>query len=94
MKTFLRLLLAALALAVVACEKHPLPGEPPVHSSPRVHAEENVAPITGEQHAGGKIAQPDEARDASAQPASQPPGGEGAKPAEPRKFFPETPEKK
>jgi hypothetical protein len=73
------------------CEKHPLPGEPPIVATQKHY------PAEREQHSGGKPAGPNELRDAAAQPSitASKPGGETAAPAaatpkpEAPKFFPE-----
>jgi hypothetical protein len=77
----------AVTFGIVACEKHPLPGEPPV--LPRPIASKSVA-APGERHEGGKTPARGEARDNQAQPAAtSAQGAEAAKPADAPKFFPE-----
>jgi hypothetical protein len=94
MKKFVLLLPVAIAAGALSCEKHPLPGEPPAPATREAHGVTATSPVSGEQHPGGKLSTPQEARDESAQPAQQSGATEGAKPAEPRKFFPESSEKK
>jgi hypothetical protein len=95
MKKFVLLLPGVIALGAISCEQHPLPGEPPAPLAREAHAPQSTSPVTGEQHSG-QNAKAQQARDEGAQPAQQQtaPAGEGAKPAEPRKFFPESNEKK
>ena len=80
-------LLCALMLFGVACEKHPLPGEP----APRMdRASSDAGPAAKrEEHSGGKTPVPGEGRDDGAQPAAKRPEAEEGKTAEPPKFFPE-----
>ena len=95
MKRFVLLLPGVFALGALSCEKHPLPGEPPAPLTSETRTSEATSPTSGEQHPGGVSANAKEARDEGAQPAQQTTTpAEGAKPAEPRKFFPESSEKK
>ena len=94
MKKFLLGVTGALAMGAISCEKHPLPGEPPAPMTQGAHRAQQTSPVTGEQHPGRKSPDATTARDEGAQPAQQPSATDPAKPAEPRKFFPESAEKK
>jgi hypothetical protein len=97
MKKFVLLLSGSFALAAISCEKHPLPGEPPAPLADESSAPSPGSATTGEQHSGGKTVDAKQPRDEGAQPGEQPAApaaAEGAKPGEPRKFFPESSEKK